>query len=87
MAWPQPMIALDQLLNTLIRDTPGGRWGWADETISSRAWRLSSTHPRWERMHRLVDWVFLRLTGQRDHCFESWVAERLRLQSPPELRA
>lgn len=83
----QTLIALDQLANTFIDDTAQGGHGWADETISSRAWRLSGAHPRWERMRRLVDWAFLRLRGQRHHCFEAWVAERMRLQLPPEMRA
>lgn len=43
--WKQVLIALDQLLNTLFR-------GYADETLSSRAWRHSSCYLPYPARHR-----------------------------------
>jgi hypothetical protein len=66
----QVLIAIDQLLNALLN-------GWADETLSSRAYRES---PVLERViNALLFW-------DEDHCYESYVSEQLRNQLPPELR-
>ena len=71
----QVLIAVDQLVNAL-----GG--GWADETLSSRAWRWELAGKReWPR--RLIDALFF---WEPDHCCESYESERRRLQLPPELR-
>jgi len=71
------LIALDQLLNTIFM-------GWPDETISSRAYRWDKDGIRhWPR--KLIDgiaWVF----GDKNHCYESYVSERIGRQLPPELR-
>lgn len=79
MRWLQVLIAADQLLNTCVG-------GWADETISSRAWRMESASKGWALCRRSIDAVFRRCFGQRDHCFESYTNERLRMQLPPEFR-
>jgi hypothetical protein len=63
------LIALDQLVNAMLG-------GFADETLSSRAWRNNWNKP--------IDWLFSPI--EKDHCFESYVSEQLRLQCPPELR-
>jgi len=68
-----------QLLNACL---PGG---WSDESLSSRAWRRSATSRRWELVRACIDGVF-EAFGARDHCFDAWTSERLRLQFPPELR-
>ena len=60
----QILIAVDQLANTLIG-------GWADETLSARAWR-----EQW-RIRPLIDTVFF---FDPDHCRASFESERLRLQ-------
>lgn len=73
----QIALAIDQLGNTLLG-------GWADETISSRCWRLRHKR-RWRVAMRLVDGA-ARLFGQRDHCRKAFESERLRLQAPPESR-
>ena len=49
--------------------------GWCDETLSSRAWREG-----WSKPIDLLFW------WDTDHCFESYISERLRLQLPPEAR-
>ena len=66
----QVLIAVDQLANTLIG-------GWADETLSSHA------HREFPRTAAVIDALFF---WEHDHCFMSYESERLRLQSPPELR-
>lgn len=66
----QTLIALDQLLNAVLG-------GWADESLSSRAWRESP------RLARVIDAIFW---FDKDHCFESYINEQLRMQLPPEFR-
>lgn len=39
----------------------------ADETISSYVGR--KYHGKWQE--RTIDWLFLRLTGERDHCLNA----------------
>jgi hypothetical protein len=77
MSLLQIAVAIDQLGNTLIG-------GWADETISARAWRQQH-RPAWRVALRVIDGV-ARLFGQRDHCRKAHESELLRLQSPPATR-
>ena len=49
--------------------------GWPDETLSARAWR--------EGWHKPIDMLFF---WEPSHCYESYVSEQLRMQSPPEER-
>lgn len=74
----QVLIAIDQLLNAVICN------GWADETMSSVAWRMEK-EGRWfgKLMRPLIDTIFF---FDDNHCQESFDSERLRLQSPPEER-
>lgn len=76
----QVLIAVDQLANALA-------FGWADETISSRAWRLSASSRVWAAARAAIDAVFRVIAGQPDHCFDAYVSERLRSQLPPEMRS
>ena len=70
----QILIAIDQLLNTLL-------FGWADETLSSRCWRWSLKGRDWPR--KLVDTL---LFFDKEHCKTSYESEVLRRQCPVELR-
>lgn len=71
----QVLVALDQLFTALIG-------GWADETLSSYAWRMEREDKPWGRVWRpCIDWVF----GE-GHCYDAYIAERERLQTPPILR-
>jgi hypothetical protein len=74
----QVLIALDQLVNALLG-------GWADETLSSRAWRMERKGRPWGRVLRpVIDtlaWPF-----ERDHCRASFDSEREGRQLPPEFR-
>lgn len=76
----QFLIAVDQVLNTLTRD------GWADETLSAHAWRKRNDSD-WARWCRAIDWIFLKLFGQEDHCRKSFEAELVRAHIPVEMRA
>ena len=74
----QVFIALDQLVNALLG-------GWADETLSSRAWRMEVKDRPWGRVMRpLID--VLASPFERDHCRLSFESEREQRQHPPELR-
>ena len=66
----QILIAIDQLLNTLLG-------GMADETLSARAWREQSA---WVAV---IDMLFF---WQDNHCLRSYEAEMQRKQMPKEYR-
>ncbi len=74
----QVLIAVDQLLNTLI---PGG---WADETLSARAHRMRVKRQKyWGWTADAIDTLFF---WERDHCLDSHLSELNRRQLPPEYR-
>lgn len=72
----QVLIALDQLANAILG-------GWADETLSSHAWRLERARKPAAFMRPLIDWL---CCWQPAHCQQAYLAERERAQCPPELR-
>jgi len=67
----QTLIAFDQFFNALLG-------GWADETLSSRAWR------KYPRLARVIDTIFW---FDPNHCFESYISETKRMQIAPEMRS
>ncbi len=70
----QILVALDQLINTLIG-------GYADETLSSRA------HRRRLRGKGGVAWVIDHIFfWQDEHCKTAYESELERAQLPPEFR-
>ena len=69
-------IAIDQLINTLFG-------GWADETISSVAWRKRHEGKGWAILRRVIDTLFF---WQTNHCRRAYESEKNRRQLPPELR-
>ena len=71
----QVLIAMSQLLNTLFLG------GYADESTSSRCWRMRNKSAAWGALFRFVDWLF-----GSGHCEASYYSEIVRLQFPPELR-
>lgn len=75
----QLLIALDQTLNTLIW-LKGDGFGYADETLSARAYRLREQHP-W--LMRSIDTIFF---WDDNHCEESYYMEILRNHLPNEYR-
>ena len=71
----QVLIAIDQLANAIFA-------GYADETLSSRAYRHkmdgSRSWPAW-----IIDHLFF---WQEDHCKEAYESELERNQLPPSMR-
>jgi hypothetical protein len=73
MSLKQTLVAIDQLINAIFG-------GYADETLSSRAWRLRDKQP-W--LYKSIDAVFF---WDINHCYQSYYSEKVRRQMPPELR-
>lgn len=77
----QLLLALDQLVNVLFG-------GYADETMSSRAYRMSQRHDtslfgwRWRVCATIINGLFF----DRNHCRDAFMSERDNLQLPPEFR-
>ena len=69
----QVLIALDQLINTLL-------WGMADETLSARAWRHHLDGSR-DWPYKLIDGLFF---FQKDHCRQAYESELERAHLPEE---
>lgn len=74
----QLLIAVDQLLNT-VTWIKGDGFGYADETLSARAWRLRHKSGAWKRIDRLFFF-------DKDHCRTSYESELYRKQLPSEYR-
>lgn len=72
------LIAIDQLLNCLVW-VKGDGFGYPDETMSARAWRLREQSSIW----RLIDIVFW---FDPQHCHTSYLSEQTRQQEPNEYR-
>lgn len=62
-------VAKDQLGNV----SAGGH---EDETFSSRCWRMRHVK-RYQIAMRLIDWIFLKLEKEPDHCKNAYEKERL----------
>ena len=76
MKLQQIAIACDQLINTLFG-------GWADETLSCRAWRQRKKKKGWAITRRVIDALFF---WPKDHCKTAYESEQARKHLPPELR-
>ena len=76
----QTLVAFDQFLNALCFG------GWADETMSSAAWRSEQAGYMWGKVMRPAIDTLALLFGDKNHCQSSYESERSRLQSPPEER-
>lgn len=72
----QTIVALDQVLNAMLG-------GWADETISSRAYRLQDKHKHWAITRKVLDIIFF---FDEEHCKTSYYSEKMRQHMPPEIR-
>lgn len=67
----QVLIALDQLLNALL-------FGYADETLSSRAYRADRDGKAFGKFFRpVIDTIFF---WQDRHCYQAYLAEVQRRQ-------
>lgn len=74
----QPFIAIDQLLNTMVW-IKGDGFGYADEMLSARAWRL-------RKISKLQVWIDRLFFWDDQHCYECWRIEVERKQMPVEYR-
>lgn len=79
MSAEQIAIAFDQFVNACCG-------GWADETLSCRAWRQRERKRHWAITRRVIDALFLWLFHQKDHCQTAYESELQRRHLPPELR-
>ena len=84
----QLFIAVDQLLNVLV--TPFNASAWADETLSSRAYRAWADGKVFGKVFMpvidvLFSWQTIR-PGAIGHCHQAYLKERERLGLPPEMR-
>ena len=71
----QVLVAIDQLVNTLL-------CGYADETLSCRAHRLSIERNR-KWAEKIIDAIFF---FQKDHCLRAYESEKERGHLPPCMR-
>lgn len=76
MQLDQIAVAFDQFINTLFG-------GWADETLSCRAWRQREKKRRWKIIRRVIDALFF---WQKGHCKRAFESELKRRHFPPEMR-
>lgn len=73
----QNLIGIDQQLNAILG-------GYADETLSSRAWRMYEKGKIFGKIFKpLIDTL---LWFDPDHCYQSYLSEKNRRQLPPEFR-
>lgn len=75
-------IAFDQMINAFF-GLAHRRGGWADETISARAWREGQKSEKWEIARKGIDLLFF---WQDDHCQNAYVSEKERMHLAPEYR-
>lgn len=71
----QVLLAFDQLLNAVFG-------GWADESLSSRSWRLYIERGR-KIPKTIINALFF---WQENHCKEAYESELQRLHIPPQMR-
>lgn len=69
-------LAFDQLLNAMCG-------GWADESLSSRSWRLYIERNR-PIPKTIINAIFF---WQENHCKEAYESELERLHVPPQMRS
>lgn len=73
--WIQILVGIDQLVNALLA-------GWADETLSARAWRCRDK-PVGRIATLIINGIFF---WQQNHCKKAYDSERLRQQLPSYYR-
>jgi hypothetical protein len=88
----QWVLALNQFVHMTLSLCLPWAWRtmWADETMSSRAWRSAQDGKRMGRiMLPIIDALFFWqeiAPGYRGHCHQAWARERSQDWRPPEHR-
>ena len=72
----QILIAFDQLINALL-------WGYADETLSARAYRHAEIKKDRQWPMKLINSLFF---WQENHCEQAYMSEIERAHLPPSMR-
>lgn len=75
----QFLIAVDQVFNTLVY-LKGDGFGFADETLSARAWRYRYT----SKAYKVIDTLFF---WQDQHCKQAFDSEMNRKHLPSVYRS
>lgn len=70
----QVLIAIDQLANTIFN-------GYADETLSSRAYRRQHKNKFWKYGRIFIDSLFF---WQKEHCYKAYLSELNRKHLPKD---
>jgi len=70
----QVLIAIDQLANTIFN-------GYADETLSSRAYRRQHKNKFWKYGRIFIDALFF---WQKEHCYKAYLSELNRKHLPKD---
>ena len=85
-AWgAQTFIAADQLINAALGPIFSWTIGYADETLSARAWRCRAKP--WGRVFRpVIDALFIWQRWDMNHCQRAYESEHARRNLPPEYR-
>ncbi len=68
-------LALTRLGNALLG-------GLAEESMSSRAWRMETKHKPWGRITRPVIDLLFAVFGRRNHCATAYADERNKAPLP-----
>lgn len=74
----QFLIAIDQVFNTMVWLKSEG-FGYADETMSARAWRLRNNSNAYKVINVMFFW-------QDNHCKQSYLSEVERKHMPKEYK-
>lgn len=73
----QILLAFDQMVNAAL-------WGYADESLSARAWRNQYKKRRYAVAVKVINGLFF---WQNNHCQEAYMSEKKRRQLPTEYRS
>ena len=78
----QLALSVDQLINVFVWSSYEQSFGYADECISARLFRLQDTSVYWKRTHDFLNYIVRKFGSDRDHCFAAFVDEFNRHQLP-----
>jgi len=83
-------LAIDQMLNVFFYSSHdkkhhGYGFGYADETISARSWRLREKSKFWNVMCVSLDFILFYDNGE--HCYRSYMNEFKKHQLPPHYKS